>query len=194
MSDSIPVSLAALLFTGAIGWMTFSLQLPQAESAGLAPREMNACVMDRGGFLRGELYGAVRETIDWQGETMACDGMPRPEGNGIRLAFREHADPQNQGLMFVIGIADAVPGNDTIERTANVTLNDQPGGRFFGTQGEQSCWVTLTEQVELTGTVEEVWRFDGLLYCATALPAATGSGSVTLGELEFSGQYRASSD
>ncbi|MDP6436452.1 MAG: hypothetical protein QF790_04695 [Gammaproteobacteria bacterium] len=193
-ASTIPVSLAALLLTGMIGWLTFSLQLPDTGGTDLAPREMEQCVMDRSGFLRGELYGAVRQTLDWQGEAMACDGMPRPEGKGIRLAFREKSDPDNPGLMFVVGIEDAVPGEDTVDLPANVTLNDQPGGRFFGTQGEQSCWVTLTEQVRLKGTIEEVWRFDGLLYCASALPAAAGSGSVTLGELEFSGQYRAVAD
>ena len=189
--STILLSLISLLLTGSIGWMTLNLQLPEASGASLAPREMDRCVMDQNGYLRGELFGAVRQTLGWQGEVMACDGMPRPEGKGIRLAFREHTNPDNPGLMFVIGIEDAVPGEGTAELAANVTLNDQPGGRFFGTQGEQSCWVTLIEQVRLKGTIDEAWRIDGLLYCASALPAAAGSGSVTLGELEFSGQYRA---
>jgi len=39
----------------------------------------------------------------------------------------------------------------------------------------------------LSGTAEETWRLDGRLYCASALAALTGPGSVTLDELEYSG-------
>ena len=125
---------------------------------------------------------------------MACDGMPKPEGSGIRLAFREHIDPNKPGLSFVIGIDGATLGQPFAELAANVTLNDQTGGRFYGTQGQEQCWASTTELVELRGTTEPTWRINGILYCAGALPAATGTGSVTLVELEFSGQVRAEVD
>ena len=192
----VPVTLTSLMLIGVIGWLTFTLQ-PQAltdNESSLTPREMAACVMDREGYLRGELYGSVRQTLNWLGAAMACDGMAKPAGNGIRLAFREHADPDRPGLIFVIGINGTKPGQTFDELTANVTLNDQPGGRFFGTQGQRHCWVSMTELVKLTNTMDDSWRLNGLLYCTGGLPAATGSGSVTLGELEFSGRIRLETD
>jgi hypothetical protein len=182
------LSLALVFF---IGWNTFTLPATSVTDKGLAPRAMAACSLDQDGYLRGELYGSVKQTLSWQGVDMACDGMPKPGGSGIRLAFREHADPDTPGLSFVIGIDGAAPGQPFDELAANVTLNDQTGGRFYSTQGLEQCWASTTELVELTGTVEKVWRIDGLLYCAGALPAAAGSGSVTIVELQFSGIIRA---
>jgi hypothetical protein len=186
------VSLLALMLIGLIGWLSFTLSpaAPAAVKSGLAPREMAVCVMDNDGYLRGELYGSVRQTLDWLGADMACDGMPKPAGEGVRLAFREHADPDTPGLMFVIGIEGVKAGQPFAEQAANVTLNDQPGGRFFSTQGKENCWVSMIELIKLTGTVNDIWRLDGLLYCTAALAAAAGTGSVTLGELQFSGQIR----
>jgi hypothetical protein len=188
------VSLLSLALVAFIGWNSFTLSLEKTGNTGLAPRAMTACTMDQNGYLRGELFGSVKQTLNWQGATMACDGMPKPGGSGIRLAFREHLDPDTPGLSFVIGIDAAIPGQPFDELAANVTLNDQPGGRFYSTQGQQQCWVSMTELQELRGTVENIWRINGLLYCAGALSAAAGTGSVTLVELEFSGQVRAEAE
>lgn len=152
-----------------------------------APRQMSACVMDKDGYLRGELYGALRKSLAWQGATMLCDGMPRPEGNGIRLVFAEQTDPELPGLVIVIGLAEAIPGAPTEELMANVTVVDQRNQQFYSTQEEPRCWVRFDDQLRLRGTTTETWRLDGTLYCASALAALTGTGSLTLGDVEFSG-------
>jgi hypothetical protein len=172
----------------AIGWLLTSLSAePGAEANVFAPRQMSPCVMDQDGYMRGQLYGAVQQQLDWQGDTMLCDGMPRPEGRGIRLVFSQSIDPNVPGLMMVIGVAGAVLGAPEEELEANVTIIDQTSGKFYSTQKQPRCWTRLTSQLRLTGTVDELWRLDGSLYCASALAALVGPGSVTLGDIEYSG-------
>jgi hypothetical protein len=143
--------------------------------------------MDQDGYLRGRLYGSLEESLDWQGSDMLCDGMPRPEGQGIRLVFGEQESADQAGLVIVIGLADAVLGEAGGELEANVTVVDQINGQFYSTQAEPRCWVRLTNQLRLKGTSTETWRLDGELYCASALAALTGPGSLTLGDITFSG-------
>jgi hypothetical protein len=148
------------------------------------------CVMDTEGYLRGQIYGNVQSKLDWRGDTMRCDGMHRPEGQGIRLVFDEHLDDEEPGLLIVVGIADAIPGQAVQELPANITIIDQAQGQFFSTQEQPRCWTTFNEQILLTGTVEETWRINGQIYCASALAELAGSGSVTLGDIEFSGLFK----
>jgi hypothetical protein len=171
----------------AIGWLTFTLQLTDPNSSGLlSSRQLIPCVMDQDGYLNGEIYGALRKTLAWRGESMLCDGMNRPEGQGIRLVLSEQINPEVPGLVLVIGIADAVLGAPEQELEANVTIIDQVNGKFYSTQEQPRCWTRLTTQLRLTGTSEESWRLDGQLYCASALAAPVGPGSVTLDDIEFS--------
>lgn len=192
-TDTKPITLLDQIFTilclgcvAATGWFTFTLQPALQNNNLLASRQMSPCVMDQDGYLKGELYGAIRKTLNWHGDTMLCDGMNRPEGQGIRLVFSEHIDPDNPGLVLVIGVADARLGAPEQELEANVTIIDQVSGRFYSTQDQPRCWTQLTTQLRLTGTIEESWRLDGRLYCAGALAALTGPGSVTLNEIEYS--------
>jgi len=113
--------------------------------------------------------------------------MNRPDGQGYRLVFHEQVTPDLPGLMFVIGLADAELGVTGKEIQANVTIIDQVNGTFFSTQEQPRCWSTLTDQQLLRGTVEETWRINGELYCAGALAALMGPGSVTLADVRFSG-------
>lgn len=179
----------------AIGWFAFHLITVEPQDAGwLAPREMSACVMDQDGYLRGALYGAIQAELDWSGAGMLCDGMTRPQGQGIRLVFGEQTDPDLPGLVIVLGLADAELGTDVGEIKANVTIIDQTNGKFYSTQEEPRCWTRITKQLLLSGTVEETWRLDGHLYCASALAALAGPGSVTLDDIEYSSIMKPATD
>ena len=171
-----------------IGWIILNIEPEKMAGAGdFAPRAMVPCVMDRDGYLRGRLYGSVDKVLDWRGTAMLCDGMSRPEGQGIRLVFAEQNNPEQPGLVLVIGLADAVLGQSSKELEANVTLIDQNSGQFYSTQDKPRCWTQFSQQLQLRGTSVETWRLDGELYCASALAALTGAGSVTLGDIIFSG-------
>ncbi len=180
--------LARLACIAVIGGLIGSIDPASLAGPGdFIPRLISPCVMDQGGYLRGQLYGSLEKSLDWQGATMRCDGMLRPEGRGIRLVFAEQTNPDRPGLVIVIGLADAVLGDPEQELEANVTVVDQYTAQFYSTQEEPRCWARLINQLRLRGTSTETWRLDGELYCASALAALTGTGSITLGDITFSG-------
>lgn len=180
--------IAGLSCVALLAW--WALNPPITMDSGFAPRTVSRCVMDSEGYLRGKLFGQIQRELGWAGANMRCDGMFRPEGNGIRLVFDEHIDPDKPGLVIVMGIADAVIGEPAKELPVNITIIDQSQGLFFSTPDKPRCWTSFDEQLQLTGTVEEMWRINGHLYCAGALPAITGAGAVTLGEIKYSGMFK----
>ncbi|MCZ6517403.1 MAG: hypothetical protein O6763_07945 [Gammaproteobacteria bacterium] len=155
---------------------------------GLQPREFNPCLMDRDGRLQGDLYGAVRQTIDGGGEDLLCAGMIRPNGDGIRFIFSHNTPSSTAGLMLVIGISNLGPGETGEDLPANVTLIDEATGRFFNAQGIERCWAAVQEQRQLSIKPVAVYRVDGELYCAGSLPSVNGLESVTLHGVRFSGR------
>jgi hypothetical protein len=191
-------SILSLLGLGCIAAMAYFLASqnpgPGDSAAAFMPRLVKPCMMDVPGFVRGKLYGDVEQALDWSGKSMLCDGMDRPEGQGIRLVFDENADPDKAGLIIVMGVADAVLGAPAEELVANVTIIDQRNGAFYSTRSQPRCWTRIENQIRLTGTVRETWRVGGKLYCAGALPALTGRGSITLGDIEYSGIMQPSAD
>ena len=144
--------------------------------------------MDRDGRLEGELFGAVRQTINWRGEDLLCEGMIRPGGDGIRLIFSRNSPSSTARLVLVIGIRDIGPGETGEDLPANVTLIDEATGRFFNAQGIERCWATVEEQQQLSEKPAAVYRVDGELYCAGSLPSVNGRESVTLDDVRFSGR------
>lgn len=144
--------------------------------------------MDRDGRLQGNLFGAVRQTIDWSGEDLLCEGMIRPGGDGIRLIFSRNSTSSTARIVLVIGIGNLGPGETGEDLPANVTLIDEATGRFFNAQGIERCWATVHEQQQLSKNPVAVYRVDGELYCAGSLPSVNGLESVTLHEIRFSGR------
>lgn len=188
-------SVTALLSLGCIAVLAYwALQVPVSKGPGLSPRAVEPCVMDRDGYLQGEIFGQIRRNIDWAGDGIRCDGMLRPDEAGIRLVFAEHADENQPGLLIVFGVAGAVPGEELEEAPVNITVIDQERGLFFSTPESPRCWTSFVEQLLLTGTIEETWRIDGEVYCVGALPALNGDGTITLGDIRFSGVFKPATD
>jgi hypothetical protein len=181
-----------LVFIAAIGWLAMSAEpaeIPAATPSILGERELKSCQMDQDGYVRGAVFGKVQRDLAWQGTSMLCDGMPRPDG-GFRLMFSESSAQPEQGLRIVVGIVGAAPGSSSSELTANVTVIDQDRGLFFSTQGLERCWVKLSEQIPLSAP-DNSWRIGGKLYCLGALSSVDGSSSITLGDIDFSGKVTA---
>jgi hypothetical protein len=154
---------------------------------GLRPARVPACVMAEDGFLSGRLYGEIDRQIDWSGRNLKCDGMLRPAGDGMRLVFQPVDD--RASLLFVLGIdgsPEAPPGG---ELPVNLTIVDEANDRFYNS-GEERCWATI-ERVRVFGEAGQPSYFiTGAFYCAGALPALNGTGSITPGDFRFAGRLR----
>lgn len=169
-----------------VGWLVFTMPpgpaTPAGQISGIAPEDLPPCLLDRSGYLRGGLYGDIRTDIDWQGTGLLCDGMMRPDGDGIRLVF---TTGDSAGMVLLLGIAETGPGATGKDLPTNITIIDGASSAFFSTPDTDRCWTTILSQVRLRSGA---WRVEGELYCVSAIPAVSGPGAVTLSDFSFAGR------
>lgn len=146
-----------------------------------------------GSHLRGETWGAIETPIAWQADDMQCEGMRRPGNEGARLRFSGHVDNagEEQRLAMILALPNLAEGSATSEQPTRVTLIEEDAGRFFSTRERDVCWTDIREQsphINDSGRrMARQYLVSGLLYCVGPIPELNGGGSVTLGEIEFSG-------
>ena len=172
-------------------WALALLQAPAAigpHPAAALPGTSQTCNLGSGGLLRGRFFGALDMTADWSGPALACDGMQKSGGQGIRLYFSGDR-PDGGRVSLLIGVdgrqEDLVRG----ERPANVTVIDEREGRFFSSAGPGRCWASIGSVTPVAGHPGQPAgsRVDGLVYCVGALPSVGDRSSLTLGDLHFAG-------
>ena len=149
------------------------------------PVTQEGCAPD--GSLSVAVFGAIQHELDWSGDALACDGMPRPDGAGARLRFAGtvDADGQTRSLAFIIGLPTLRRGQTAREIPANVTLIEEKSGRFFSTAEAPVCWSDVRQQTQIEGGEFVV---SGILYCVSPLAELNGSGGVSFTDLTFSGR------
>jgi hypothetical protein len=174
-----------------IGTIALMQPLPHAGTGGspATTGENGHCTLRPEGFLRGRFFGALSLTADWSGTNLVCDGMQRPNGEGVRLFFAR-AQPGGERISVLIGIDGRPESLVGAERPANVTVIDEKAGRFFSAGGPGRCWASISSVTDLSlaGGGHAGYRIDGLVYCVGALPSVGDRSSLTLSELRFSGR------
>jgi hypothetical protein len=166
-----------------------------AQKAILSPASPSRpCTLQPDGFLRGRLFGALSLTADWSGAALFCDGMQRPDGQGVRLFFAQE-QPGGGRVSVLIGIDGRMEELEGVERPANVTIIDERSGRFFSTAGPGRCWATINSvtALPLAGGMPAGHRIEGLVYCVGALPSVGDRSSLTLSDLQFAGRVMSDS-
>ena len=142
------------------------------------------------GHLSVELYGALQTSLEWHGEVLACEGMPRPDGEGARLRF---AGPAQSGsakrsLVFIFGIPGLQRGATAKELPTNVTFMEEGTGTFFATQDTNSCWSDIERHAAIGGAAGSRYTISGIMYCVSPLAELKGTASVNFAELRFAGE------
>jgi hypothetical protein len=172
LSGSIGAAVVLLL-----GWL--ALSSPASET--LAPA--TGCA----GYLRGQIFGALTMDLDWSGEKLACEGMSRPDDNGIRLYFAWDQG-NDERLVLVVGIEGTAASITGPEKPANVTFIDERNARFYSSGGTGRCWTDIGRLATLPVSGRN-YQLKGRLYCTGALPALNDYSSLTLGELHYHGHF-----
>jgi hypothetical protein len=156
---------------------------PAARPALLSPPpEASGC--GERGHLRTTFYGEFSGPIDWSADDLACQGMPRPEGEGARLRFAGKSG--EMALAIIVAMPGLERGSTARELGSNVTVIEEGSGRFFSTSGLGSCWTDVSEQQAVDDDAN-VYFVAGTLYCIAPLAEINGDSSVTVRELQFGG-------
>ena len=136
-----------------------------------APAGEAGCLADGTGRLDMVVSGALEARIAWA-DGMECQGMPRPDGSGLRVMFAN----RQESLLVVIGIANAQRGATGDDLPANFTLVKEGAGEFYSTLGDEVCRVTLLENTPVPGTGDAVFRLRGEGECPDPVPAVSREG------------------
>lgn len=146
------------------------------------------CLPSGNGFFRGRLDGALDLQIDWRNAGTRCEGMPRPDGNGIRLSFRRKTGT-GQELLIVLGIAGLSESSSGRALPVNVTIIEEGTSQIFGTRGDDKCTIDELRQELLTPwrPSKRSYRVSGRGFCIEPASALSGKGTVLLSTFDFAG-------
>lgn len=181
--------IAGLIASLWLGYVALSQDPPppavQRTAAALGPPPaIEPCVMDRDGYWRGRVFGSEELDIDWRGNALTCAGNARPDGKGLRLFFAGLTGEGTDRLVLVLGIEAGIDGLAGRELPVSLTLIDEASSQFF--HAADRCFTFVRDVAPLA--VAGSYRVEGDLYCAGAVPALSGTGSVTLGDIAYAGR------
>jgi hypothetical protein len=154
--------------------------------------EPKGCLPSGDGFLRARLDGALQLRLDWKNEDLQCEGMPRPEGKGIRLSFSRALETDGRRLLIVFGIAGLSESSSGRALPANLTIVEEGGTQVFGTLGDDKCVVDNISQQLITPWRREsrTYRVSGRGFCMQPARAVGGEDGVLMSSFDFAGQVR----
>lgn len=163
-----------------------------AAAAGAAPSLR--CLPGQEGFLTMRLRGSIEEEVRWTEPALACEGMSRPDGKGLRLRFAGERQGGELAVVFAApGLAAGTSGKSV---PVNVTLLDSAGERIYGTQGDSRCAFDEVEQqpIEDATLPPRSYRVSARGFCTAPARAMDGSGAVFLTRFDFAGRVSLGSD
>ena len=156
-----------------------------ARSSDEAPEAASPAGNCADGFVEAVLFGGVSARINWSGEHLTCEGMPRPDDDGARLRFAGPVEGDDERrLTIILGIPALTEGTPGRELATNVTLIEDGTGRFFATRNADSCWTDISNNQHIE---DALYRVTGVLYCVAPVPELNGAMSVSFNEMRFSG-------
>jgi uncharacterized membrane protein (UPF0127 family) len=151
------------------------------------PAAADRCLPGEAGFLAMRLRGSIETEIHWREPELDCNGMPRPDGRGLRLHFAGKRDGGDLSVVFAapaLGMGVSAKGVPV-----NVTLLDGTGERIYGTQGDSRCFFDEVRQRALLDAAlpPRSYRVDAKGFCTVPARAVDGDGAVLLTRFDFAG-------
>ncbi len=137
--------LAALAAATGMAAAPAQAQLRSQLGAGLPPVSLGGpCLRSGQAYLRAHIRGAVRLDVDLRGPQLSCEGGPRFDGSGIRMAFEGRVGERRVRMVF--GIDGAREGRPGRELPTNLTVIFEGEQQLFATQGDGNCTVDRLRQ------------------------------------------------
>ena len=166
-----------------------------APAAPAAPAAQHAvasgCLPTHDGYLRVRMRGAHNLDIDWRDAELQCDGGPRPNQRGIRLAFAGPVLPDGHRLRFVFGIAGVKGAERSHGVPANVTVIFEGESKLYSTRGEDKCTIDQLTQAPIgVASATPTLRVTGRGFCiapVAAIDGSDGGDGLLLSRFDFAG-------
>ena len=154
-----------------------------------APKAAHGCLAGGNGFLRATIRGAMSVDVNWHNAEMECEGGPRPDGSGVRVAFAGPRHPDGRRLRLVFGVEklqEGLPGHDL---PTNLTVIFEGEERLFATRGDDHCTVDelRQERVGALGGALRSWRIVARGFCVAPASNLTGDARILVSSFDFAG-------
>jgi hypothetical protein len=152
-----------------------------------------SCTAPPDAFLEARLDGAVEAALSWRAPDMDCDGMRRPDGQGLRVTFSGAHGAERLTLVFAAPrLAEGAAGRAV---PVNVTLIRE-GGALYSTRGEDKCVLDEVRQQALEPAAAPAdapaprrWRIEARGFCLEpARAVGDGRDAILLSTFDFRGQ------
>jgi hypothetical protein len=152
------------------------------------PATPTSCLADGSGFLTARLRGDLDVDLDWREPGLACSGMPRPDGLGMRLHFSGSL-PDGGTLAIVFAPPRLAEGENGRAVAVNVTVLREAAGKIYGTRGEQRCTLDEVTQRRLPdpGDGTRRWEVEARGFCTEPARAMDDIGSLLMTRFDFRG-------
>jgi hypothetical protein len=161
---------------------------PGAEAPGTAP-PAKTCELANA-YFTARLRGAIEREVRWRAADMGCEGMNRPDGRGLRVAFEGRAGGER--LTFVLGMPRLAEGTTVDGVPVNLTVIRE-GGAVYGTRGEGRCTLDHVQQQALdvppTTAKPRRWRIEARGFCLepARMIADGGRDAILVSTFDFAG-------
>jgi hypothetical protein len=158
---------------------------PAAPSTPAAPP---GCLSSGNGYLKARIRGALNLDINWRNAEIECDGGPRPDGSGIRLAFAGPRRADGHRLRLVFGVNSAREGVDGQSLPTNLTVIVEGAQRLYTTRGEDHCTVDTLKQQRLRAPgIPRRYRLVARGFCVAPASTLNNAERILVSSFDFAG-------
>jgi hypothetical protein len=160
-----------------------------ADAADAPRKSAHGCLAGGNGYLRAKIRGAMSLDVNWHNAEMECEGGPRPDGSGIRVAFAGPRHPDGRRLRLVFGVEALQEGHPAHDLPTNLTVIFEGEERLFATRGDDHCTVDELhqERVGALGGTQRSWRIVARGFCVAPASNLTGDARILVSSFDFAG-------
>jgi hypothetical protein len=157
-----------------------------------APPAAHGCLASGNGYLRATIRGAMSLDVNWRNAEMECEGGPRPDGSGVRVAFAGPRHPDGRRLRLVFGVEALQEGRPAHDLPTNLTVIFEGEERLFATRGDDHCTVDelRQERVGALGGAQRSWRIIARGFCVSPASNLSGDARILVSSFDFAGVAR----
>jgi hypothetical protein len=176
----------ALMLILAAVWLAGA---PLGRSADNPAAAAHGCLATGNGYLRARIRGAMNVDVNWHNAEMQCEGGPRPDGSGLRVAFAGPAHADGRRLRLVFGVEAAHEGRAGHELPTNLTVIFEGENRLFATRGDDHCTVDELKQERLgaLGGSVRAWRIVARGFCIAPASTLNSDARILVSSFDFAG-------
>lgn len=162
---------------------------PAGPPPAATPATAAGCLPGGNGYLKARIRGALNLDIDWRNAELECDGGPRPDGSGIRMAFAGPRRADGRRLRLVFGVSMAREGRGGRSLPTNLTVIVEGAQRLYTTRGEDRCTVdTLSQQRLRAPGAPRRYRIVARGFCVAPAATLNNAERILVSSFDFAGK------